>query len=216
MARIFLICPVRKASDEMNTHIETYVRELEASGHTVHWPKRDTRQDGDPVGIRICTDNREEMFAADEVHIWFDHESRGSCFDIGMAYVFEHLRPGRVVIANPSDFLSAPASPQLSLLFSIVAHMFSRPVQMNMVKRWKEYPPDELFRHTTLSDDTHTLRTVPSHTGALCVYGMIFAVMQSVPRKIVLEVNIASTPEKSFDNVLLWLVEHTKNGPKTV
>lgn len=200
----------------MNERIAAYVAKLEADGHQVHWPKRDTKQDGDPIGIRICRDNRKEMFAADEVHVWYDPESRGSCFDIGMAFVFDMLHPGQVTIANTDEFLCAPASPQLSLLFKLVGHSFNRPAQMSMLKRWGACPPDELFRHTTLSGDTHTLHTLPDDTGALCVYGMIFAIMRSVPRKIVLGTPIVPTPDKSFNNVLLWLANETKDGPKTV
>jgi len=213
---IFLICPVRKAGDAVNERIAAYVAELESGGDHVHWPKRDTKQDGDPVGIRICRDNREAMFVGDEVHVWYDLESRGSCLDIGMATVFDRTHPGQVVIANRDDFLAAPASPQFSLLLSLVAHAFSRPALMSMKNRWEECPPESLSRHVTLSGDIYTFHTPPNDTGALCMYGMVFALMRSKPRKVVLDFSITPTPNKSFDNVLLWLAEETKNGPCTV
>lgn len=207
---------MRKAEDRVNVRITAYVAGLEAQGHEVHWPKRDTKQDGDPIGIRICRDNREAMFSADLVHVWYDMESRGSCFDIGMAFVFERMNPGHIRIANLNDCLCAPASPQLSLLLSLVAYTLDRQTLMIMRKRWDVYPPDDLFRHATLSGSTHTLRTTPEDTSALCVYGMIFGLMRSVPRRIVLGMPITTTLDKSFNNLLLWLADYTKNGPTTV
>lgn len=216
MSESFLVCPVRDATPQQIAVIEHHNAIVESTGEKVYWPHKHTKQDGDPIGIRICRDNREAMFTRDKVRVWYDPKSRGSCFDIGMAFVFERTHPGQIVLANLDDFLRSPASPQFSLLLSIVAHTLDRPTQMSLLKRFEEYPPGELFRHTTLSGQTHTLRTPPEDTGALCVYGMIFAVMRSVPRRIVLDIPIASTPDKSFNNLLLWLAEYTKNGSRTI
>lgn len=104
---IFLICPVRQASPEATARIEAYVAGLESAGSSVHWPKRDTRQD-DPIGIRICTDNANALLHAAEVHVWFDAGSQGSVFDLGMCFMALQLGfDKRIVIANPED---VPAS----------------------------------------------------------------------------------------------------------
>lgn len=216
--KIFLICPVRKAGDAVNERIAAYIAKGEAQGNQFHWPKRDTKQDGDLIGIRICRDNREAMFASDEVHVWYDPESRGSCFDIGMASVFETDHPGNIRIANLDEFLIAPSSPQLSLLVHLVSRPLEKQLTAEIIQRcWEDYPIDELFLHATLEGGGRcVLHSPPSSTGALCVYGQIFAGMRSTPYQITLGMPLEQTPEKSFNNVLLWLAEHTKGGPRTV
>lgn len=103
MASIFLICPVRNASPEATAKLRAYVDGLEKAGYRVHWPARDTRQD-DPVGMRICRDNARAMLASAEVHVWYDKESQGSVFDLGMCFMAIELGfDRRVVIANPED-----------------------------------------------------------------------------------------------------------------
>jgi hypothetical protein len=80
--RSFLICPVR--GHDPAKFAETVAR-LEAAGFDVHWPPRDTDQD-DPVGLRICRDNRAAIAAADIVHVIWDGKSQGGLFDLGMAF----------------------------------------------------------------------------------------------------------------------------------
>jgi hypothetical protein len=85
---VFLICPVRNVSSSELNHIADYVAKLEAAGQTVYWPNRDTVQTGDPVGNRICGDNREAICNCREVHIWYSGSSQGSLFDLGMAFAY--------------------------------------------------------------------------------------------------------------------------------
>jgi len=80
--RSFLICPVRGKSPSETAGI---VDGLEMAGYEVHWPHRDTNQN-DPIGLRICTDNRAAIEAADVVHIVWDGQSQGCLFDLGMAF----------------------------------------------------------------------------------------------------------------------------------
>jgi hypothetical protein len=65
--------------------IDLYVASLEAEGHSVHNPVRDVYQ-GDPTGYNICVEHLDSMRAADEVHVIWDVESKGSHFDLGMAF----------------------------------------------------------------------------------------------------------------------------------
>ncbi len=83
--KIFLICPVRNASASETESIAKYVGDLEQAGELVYWPARDTKQN-DPTGVRICTHNRQALAEADEVHVWWSPESKGSHFDLGMAW----------------------------------------------------------------------------------------------------------------------------------
>jgi hypothetical protein len=80
---IYIICPVRGGTP---LDIEQHVHELEARGNHVHFPPRDVPQD-DPTGWNICTAHRGAIENCDEVHIFWDIDSKGSHFDLGMAFV---------------------------------------------------------------------------------------------------------------------------------
>jgi len=95
--RAFLICPVRGHSPSETEHI---VKELEDQGWTVHWPWRDTDQD-DPVGLRICKQNREAIANADRVFLVWDGKSTGCLFDLGMAFALN--KPLTILEAPPPD-----------------------------------------------------------------------------------------------------------------
>jgi len=96
--KIFLICPVRNASEEQKSKMEQYISGLEGLGHEVYYPARDTDQE-DSVGYRICSDNTDAIWEADEVHMFWDETSKGSLFDLGVAFAY-----GKdLVIANPED-----------------------------------------------------------------------------------------------------------------
>jgi nucleoside 2-deoxyribosyltransferase len=101
--RIFLICPVRYASEEQTTGIARYVLAQEqVEGNVVHWPARDTMQN--QGSLKVCEDNRFAMEHADEVHVWYDPNSQGSLFDLGMAFAMG--KP--VVLVNKTN---VPATP---------------------------------------------------------------------------------------------------------
>lgn len=74
--------PVRGADHSLAA---IYAEDLERNGHRVHYPPRDAPQD-DPTGQVICETHRAAMLAADEVHVIWDVNSKGSHFDLGMAY----------------------------------------------------------------------------------------------------------------------------------
>lgn len=83
---IFVICPVREATDEEKAYILQYINTKEKEGIKVYYPARDTNQD-DPVGLNICSQNRAGISNADEVHIYWNGKSTGSIFDFGMAFM---------------------------------------------------------------------------------------------------------------------------------
>ena len=95
--KVFLICPVRGHSI---SETEQVVRDLEYQGMTVHFPPRDTKQDGDPTGYRICSDNLAAIRAADAVYIIWDGLSQGGLFDAGMAFA---LGKKLVVLSVPAQ-----------------------------------------------------------------------------------------------------------------
>ena len=102
--KIFLICPVRNVSSDEQALIADYVAWLEASGEFVYWPARDTDQ-SDAVGLKICASNRSAMETSDEVHVWWNPDSIGSVFDLGMAFALR-----KPVIAANSIFATAHKS----------------------------------------------------------------------------------------------------------
>lgn len=96
--KTFLICPVR---GHLISETELLVAGLEAAGWQVHWPPRDTNQD-DPIGLRICQDNRAAIAVADVVHVVWDGKSQGCLFDLGMAFAFG--KPIHVIsLPEPTD-----------------------------------------------------------------------------------------------------------------
>ncbi len=82
--RIFIICQVRIATPEYRIKLEEYARNLEEQGHIVHLPHRDTMQEAS--GYSICHQNYCAIYSADEVHVFYNPESTGTHFDLGMAF----------------------------------------------------------------------------------------------------------------------------------
>lgn len=86
MKRIFIICTVRGASDEYKKKLEDYVAQKEAEGWNVHLPHRDTDQNAS--GWEICSQNARAIMLADEVHIFYNPDSQGTHFDMGVAFAY--------------------------------------------------------------------------------------------------------------------------------
>lgn len=84
--KIFLICPVRNASNEQRKWIEDYVLEKEKNGFIIHAPHLHTRQTDLFGGYAICKQNAEAVASSSEVNIYYDQSSTGSVFDLGVAY----------------------------------------------------------------------------------------------------------------------------------
>lgn len=82
---VYIICPVRLADATTLSEIRSYADDLRACGVVVHFPPDDAPQE-DPTGSEICRAHRTAMLQADEVHVFWDVESKGSHFDLGMAY----------------------------------------------------------------------------------------------------------------------------------
>ena len=89
---IYIVCPVRNCSQEITEALNRHVAELEARGHSVHYPPRDVNQEDDGCGLHICEAHRAALKLADEVHIYWDSDSKGSLFDLGMAFMANSVR----------------------------------------------------------------------------------------------------------------------------
>ena len=84
MKKIFIICTVRGADEDYKRKLEDYVQKLEDEGNIVHLPHRDTNQEN--TGLGICVQNMNAIKIADEVHIFYNPESTGTHFDMGVAF----------------------------------------------------------------------------------------------------------------------------------
>jgi hypothetical protein len=101
---IFLICPVRHATEEETAKIQAYVDDLESKGNNVYWPARDTNQTMQE--LHICNANAGNIVHfAHEVHIWWNGKSEGSLFDLGMVFMIQYLCPiaKKIILANKED-----------------------------------------------------------------------------------------------------------------
>jgi len=86
--KIHIICPVRKVTLEQQKEINDYAYKLEKDGHTVHNPKYAVDQT-DATGFNICMGHLTSMLDADRVDIFWDCNSMGSHFDLGMAFALD-------------------------------------------------------------------------------------------------------------------------------
>jgi Fe-S cluster assembly iron-binding protein IscA len=102
---IFLICPVRNATEKQKQDIKNYLIECKEKGLKVYYPATDTKQDGDPTGYRICSDNREAIIQSKEVHRYYDKNSTGSLFDLGMTFMAVELIGKKFKLVNPQDVI---------------------------------------------------------------------------------------------------------------
>ena len=103
MKSIYIICSVRDASPETRAALEAYTDILEDEGHVVHLPHRDTDQEAS--GLEICMENGASILLSDEIHIFWDKESFGSHFDLGMVFMLDMLigKKKRVCIMEMGD-----------------------------------------------------------------------------------------------------------------
>jgi len=84
---IYILCAIRKATDEDKKILERHVAILEEAGNEVYYPARDNPQEGiDKTGSSICLSNLAAVEAADEIHVFWNSQSRGSVLDLGMCF----------------------------------------------------------------------------------------------------------------------------------
>lgn len=83
--KIFIICTVRKATKEYIEKLYEYVDKLEKQGHEVYFPPRDTDQNAS--GFEICKQNCKGIKWAEEIRIFYNPDSQGTHFDMGMAFM---------------------------------------------------------------------------------------------------------------------------------
>lgn len=100
--KIFLICPVRNATDEQRKWIEDFVHDKYSEGYTIHAPHLHTRQTDLFGGYAICKQNAEAVASSKEIAIYYDQSSTGSVFDLGVAYALH--KPLRLLNREEIEF----------------------------------------------------------------------------------------------------------------
>ena len=93
--KVFVICTVRNASEEVKKKLEIYADGLESAGRKVYLPHGDTNQNDS--SWNICTFNTNAIRDADEVHVFYSGQSQGTHFDLGVAFA---LGKKLVVVEN--------------------------------------------------------------------------------------------------------------------
>jgi hypothetical protein len=101
---IYIICSVANGTPP---EVEAYVAQLEAEGHHVHFPPRDVEQNDPTGGWDICNAHGAFMRIADRVDVFYDENSGGSKFDLGMAFILD--KPMKLV-AVYNEKVDAPKS----------------------------------------------------------------------------------------------------------
>jgi hypothetical protein len=97
--KVFLICPVRNATEEQKRYIEDFVKEKNQNGIEVHAPHMHTVQQDMFGGYTICYQNANAIANSSEIDMYYDQNSTGSVFDLGVAYALNK----KLVILNIED-----------------------------------------------------------------------------------------------------------------
>ncbi|MEI7558451.1 MAG: hypothetical protein WCJ45_06765 [bacterium] len=92
---VFIICSVRKADAATQKMLVAYKQKLESQRCKVHLPHLDTNQYAS--GYEICLQNTAESMAALQTYIFYDRESEGVHFDIGVKFVDAYIHPEKEV-----------------------------------------------------------------------------------------------------------------------
>jgi len=120
--KVYLICPVRNCSEEVSKQLNDYVEGLESNGYKVHYPPRDVDQN--MSGRDICYAHANAMSDCDEVHVWWDPDSKGSHFDFGMAYILTVVKGIKFVVAN--NFEETPHKSYGNVLLELSGKILNR------------------------------------------------------------------------------------------
>ena len=105
--KIFIICSVRGADGEYKDKLENYTELLLSKGFNVHLPHRDTNQKA--TGIEICKQNKKAIYESDEIHIFYNGESQGTHFDMGVAFALNK----KIVIVENENYGEGKSYPRM-------------------------------------------------------------------------------------------------------
>jgi hypothetical protein len=97
-----LISPVRNVSPEQTLEIESFKKDKTDDGFDIHVPQKDTFQKDKFGGYSICFQNANAIAESTELYLYYDQTSKGSMFDLGIAYYLN--KPLTVINKDSIDF----------------------------------------------------------------------------------------------------------------
>lgn len=106
--KIFLICPVRNASENVKKEIEDYAVDKTNEGFIIHAPHLHTIQQDILGGYTICLQNAKAIASSTRIDIYYDPKSTGTAFDLGVAYYLNkplNLLNKNAITLNSNDFI---------------------------------------------------------------------------------------------------------------
>lgn len=184
----FIICPVRNMAENEDKIIKEYISELEARGRAVHYPPRDTNQN-DAIGLNICTENKNAIKKAGRVHIYYNPESTGTAFDLGMTFMAR-----KPLVAINNEFNYDKNDKILGFVVNYAEKIdFLYNFYESMLKRRKEIKKSRLIEYEWKENSREFLFD----------FGMAFMAEKPIFLKNLEEVRKQKTENKSFQNVLL-------------
>ena len=98
---VFIISPVRGITEQQIASIRRYIQYLRDEGRVIYWPYEDTGQNDD-TGYAICRANRKALENSKAVHVWWQPDSEGSLFDLGMAWALN--KPMRLINLHTAKY----------------------------------------------------------------------------------------------------------------
>lgn len=104
--RIHIICPVRLVTSEQQIEIDAYCKQLEDEGYEVHNPIYAVDQDDPTGGVNICLAHFNSMNDpyTIRVDVFWNDNSKGSHFDLGMAFALaKPLKLVKTYIGNDDE-----------------------------------------------------------------------------------------------------------------
>ena len=105
--KVFVICSVRGTSPEYKKKLEDYAKSLEDKGIKVYLPHRDTNQE--LSGYEICKQNTKAIAQSNEVHVFYNPESQGTHFDMGVAFAYGR----KIVVVENVEYGEGKSYPRM-------------------------------------------------------------------------------------------------------
>jgi hypothetical protein len=183
--KIYLTCPVRKATKKDKIFLAKYINELEKQKTGIYYPKWDTNQNDDSIGDKICSRNKKGIYNSQEIHKYLSGASEGSMFDDGMTFMDN--KPIKIInkeeLENSNEYVKS----------FINGYCFN-----NKDDKYKKM----LERKQEIKESSFIEYQYGGRTPEfLFDFGMSF--MANKPIKLLNK--IIPTPKKSFENLLLEL-----------
>lgn len=196
---IYLICPVNEVTVEEQKFLDNYVKGAESEGCRVHYPPRDVNQTDplDPSGLKILLEHRRVMKEVPKVRAYLGKKTRGSYFDLGMAFMGE--KPLSMV--NPAEVLTRPLDDFDKFVLSRADNIhFESNADINHLKFLADMRKADLRNCPRVEYEMQSM-----DKQFFFDFGMAFYTRKSITLVNREYAETLRTPNKSFQNVLLEL-----------